>query len=247
MKKFAILLAIVLLTMAINAQPDEEYYSYLILGKAVDENFKPAPFARIGVTPAPNSCCDPDYVGKADADGNIHFDVHDSSNDTKDRIFYITGQIPENAVAPITPPFSNSILKAEPTLEGRRIQINKNGEVYLGNVAVQKFYGTVEVFLRNKSNKLLFKKFEPWQDIFIRVSNAEDKVVRTVNLSDKEMKRGVDVSTSSVRIALPEGVWKLAISINEDKGPWLTNNLPIKIERDIKNLQVIFKKGNKFK
>src|SRR5437868_6013663 len=87
--------------------PIQEGYYYVVLGKTVNQEGKPVPFAYVAVTPSPNDeGGDPIYAGSADADGNIRFEIDESNLVRPTRLLFVTGAIPAHAVAPVKPPFN---------------------------------------------------------------------------------------------------------------------------------------------
>jgi len=61
--------------------------------------------------------------------------------------------------------------------------------------------------------------------VWIRVVNKGDLVVAQSSVSIKEIEESVDLTESSIRVALPEGEWYLEVSIDEISGPWIVSDL----------------------
>lgn len=224
------------------AQAVGDTYRYTMLGRAVDKHGQPVPFAHVVIAPGPdNEGGDFIYSDNADAEGRIRFAVDDSNLIKITRLMYVTGPLPPNAVAAIKPPFDDYPVLAELDYTGRRILINKDSRVDIGNIPVQVFYGVVKVFLQDQFGKPLVREAAAWRYIWLRIRNEQRNMVIETSISREQIEQAVDVSQSSLAVALPEGTWYVEISPNEDKGPWLTTALPLAVQASNKQSQIILK------
>lgn len=232
--------ALLLLPPLPRIQATEETYRYAVLGAAIDRRGRPVPFAHVVVTPGPrNRGGDFVYSDTADAEGRIRFEVPDSNLVRRTRLMFVTGPLPPNAVAPVAPPFTDFPALAGPAYAGRRILIRKGGGVDVGDVRVQVFYGVVKVFLRDRRGAPLVKEADAWRYVWLRVRDRRGNIVTETSISRAQIEKAVDLSQSSVAVALPQGIWYVEVSLHEDKGPWLTSRSPLHIQGPHKQSQLI--------
>ena len=61
------------------------------------------------------------------------------------------------------------------------------------------------------------------------------------SISINKIAKAVDLSRSSVDLALPEGRWDLEISLNENEGPWLRSETCLQVTSSSEPVILYFK------
>src|SRR5262249_32779427 len=159
-----------------------------IHGKVVDKYGQPVAHAQIAVTATSNDTGgDFVYGAEADDNGQFQFQNNDSHLIKNDRILFATGPEPPNAVCPIQAPFDNLSNLKDESYTGHLISINKNGEVNIGEIPAQIFYGTIRVSLTNSSSKPAIIDLKDWLYVWMRIRNEQGQTVIERSLSKSEI------------------------------------------------------------
>ena len=157
------------------------------------------------------------------------------------RRLYVTGPIPPGAESLITPPFNLLPKLTDPTFAGQLISIEPDTEADLGDVLVQINYSLVNVQILGQDGTPLLKKAKQWDYVNFRVRNRELVAVDDSSVSQKSIEELVNLSESSIAIALPEGVWYLEVAPYGRDGPWFTSSDKLTIHGASNHLQLAFR------
>jgi hypothetical protein len=223
----------VTLLLCTNLQAMQDSYTYVVSGRAVDERGQPVPRASIVVVAESSGDLREIIYGvQADGEGRFRFEEGERTTEPQEtRLLYITGERPSNAYAIITPPFDELPHLEERKYAGRIISIRKNGELDLGDVPVQVYYGVITIQLQNQIGAPLITNAEAWEGVWLRVRNLDGDILTERGLSISNIRRTVNLNTSTLTIALPEGRWHIEVSVNGDEGPWLTSGAAVTTNR----------------
>ena len=234
-----ILLALFLIS-SISASTTDKY-RYVIQGRAVTMQGEPIPFAYVLVSPGPNNKgVDFTYSDRADASGQIHLQLDNSNLVKTTRVLYVTGPLLSNAITLLKPPFNEYGWLKGSVYRGHQVRIKKNGEVNIGDVPVKIFYHPVKVYLQDTFGKPLIKNADAWKGVALRVLDEKGRFLEETGISSEDIKQVVNQSESRLTIALPEGVWRVEISPDENS-PWLTSKFPLSIKSSNDNLQLVLR------
>jgi hypothetical protein len=199
--------------MVVNAQSVNKEYSYTIEGRAVDKNGQAVPFARLTICPSLGDIGG-DYVYSTSADGygNFLFTVADSNMRRPDRLLFLTGSFPRDAVVPIMPPFADyrRLLSAE--FAAVPVRVNRNATVDVGDLPVRIFYTVVTVNLNDVKKRPLPTSKEDWHGVWLRIYDKKHTLIASETLSFDEIQRAVNLDESIIRVALPKGTWTVEVS-----------------------------------
>jgi hypothetical protein len=203
----------------------------------VDEHGQFVPHALIVVDAGlPSIWEDFTYFVEANESGNfLFYEPEKTSFRKRARTLYVTGPFPKNAFGIITPPFSRLPRLTGSSFSGRRIFINKNGEINIGDTQVQVRYGVVHICLEDYDNKPLITNQRAWRYVWLRVRDQKGEMVTLRSLSLSDIEKSVSVHDSCVNVALPEGIWYVEASPNEDKSSWLSSNTPVHVDASLKD------------
>ena len=216
-------------------------YKYAVRGRAVDIQRRPVPAAYVVILPTPNDRGG-DFIstGEADAEGRIRIEVPDSNMTGTMRLLYVTGPLPLDAITPIKPPFTGFRGLTGPAYSAQLVRIKKNDGVDIGNIPVKVFYHTVTVFLKDRSGNPFLKDATAWQTVALRIRDGRGRFIAETSLAPEQIRRAVSPTDSSVRIALPEGVWRIEASPDEH-APWLTSGSAVRVNASSERLRTILR------
>lgn len=225
------LILVTLLLSSIAPVGAQEGYRYVVRGRAVDEKGQPVPHARVVVDIGPPTTWeDSSYFVESDDTGRFLFSGDGETTLSHTRFLYVTGPLPTKAHSPINPPFNRNPRLTGKSFASRRITIKANGETDVGDVPTQIRYGVIRIRLQDRRGGPLITNSAKWRLVWLRVRDAQGKVVSDGGLSINDIEKTVNLLDSSVEVTLPEGLWYVDASLNENKGPWLAPRVPIKIE-----------------
>ncbi len=211
------LLLVTLLASSINGQDKSDEKNAIIVGRVVDGNGRPVPFADITYN----------WGIGTDADGEGRFElVPPRSSHTE---IWITSRIDREWLQLITPRvnlFSEYMISPVIKLGDRGEQRHVN----LGDVQVQAYYSPIKILVGPEWRKKVFFTTD-W--IGFRITDS--KIFVASESEGPIGLRGINAKESSITLALPEGEWK--IEMRTEKMTWkvvaerlrITRDTPVKI------------------
>jgi hypothetical protein len=220
-------------------------YWYGVRGRVVDARGHAVRGAFITVVPeSPVAEHLSSYV-ESDATGNFVFRNDQVSNlKARNRLLYVTGPLPRGAVTVFLAPFTASIRRLGGVYSGSRILVKRNAEVDLGDVPLKIGYGVIKLALKDWNNHALVTDLAEWKNVWLRIRSSKTRrIVAERSLSLNDLETAVDAAHSTCAVALPEGEWFVNISLNENKGPWLGSDNPVKVSASAGPLNVIIRSG----
>jgi|SRR5882724_11423358 len=226
-----LVLAIFLPLVTAQTVPREEY-KYVIRGKVIDDSGRPVASAYVVVDAGPGG--DLIVYTETDAEGRFCFEENVTLTKYERSLYTSTPLIPKS-YDPIRPPFHRYPNLTSQQYAGQTILIKKNGEIDVGNVHVQVYYGTVDLVLRSHNGApLSIAEKKKWRDIWLRISNVQGQTIIESSFSP-------DIVTKAVTMALPEGTWQIEVSPDFSKGRWFALDDPVVVKRSIGPQQVTLK------
>ena len=108
----------------------------------------------------------------------------------------------------------------------------------------QGLYGKAKVYLRDREEKPQIKNKHSWQDVRLRVLDPQENIITETSISKVIIDNAIDFDNSAITVALPEGTWKIEVSlfsgISYDKGvltysregPWIKSQDSIYLKAD---------------
>jgi hypothetical protein len=216
----------------------QKEYKYSVRGRVVDAQGQPVQGAVIYLDPFVSA--DQIFGCTTGPDGEFHLEEITKVPQHTRRL-YVTGPIPPGTPRLIAPPFNLLPKLTDPAFSGQLISMEQNGEVDLGDVPVQISYAVVKIFILGKDGTALLKTRKRWEDVNFRIRNVERIVVYDTSLSQKSIEEAVNLSESSIAIALPEGGWYLEVAPFGFEGPWFASSDELIVQRASNQLQLTFK------
>jgi hypothetical protein len=177
------------------------------------------------------------YMSKSAKDGSFVLYDYFIPSIVKRRLC-ITGPEPSGAAMLAHPPFDDTPPWFALRNVGMEITSKLNSKVDVGKISPQVLYSRIKVFLRDREDKPLIKDKQAWQEVWFRIRDNYDNVIITTTISSKSIDKAVDVDSSAITIALPEGIWKieaspyLEASPSLDKGIWIKSEDTVSVKAD---------------
>jgi hypothetical protein len=213
-------------------------YKYSVRGRVVDDQGHPVKGAVVYLDPF--TWADQVFGLTTGPDGKFQFEeVTAVPRDI--RKLYVAGPIPPRVQRLIAPPFNLLPNLNDSAFAGKTITMERNREVDIGDVPVQITYALIKVYILDRDGAALLKTKKQWENVNLRVRNIEEVVIDDASLSQTSIEEEVDISESSIVIALPEGVWYLEIAPFGFDGPWFISRDQLKVSRGSNQLQFFFK------
>jgi hypothetical protein len=215
------LLAAVIFCCAYSGPAKQKEYKYSVRGRVVDSQGQPVQGASVFLDPP--AWAHQIFGFTTGPDGKFQLE-EELTVPREARRLYVTGPIPPGAKEFISPPFNRLPKLTDPAFAGQLISIEPDGEADLGDVAVQINYSLVNVYILGQDGAPLLKKAKQWDYVNFRVRNVESAVVYDTSVSQKSIEDVVNLSESSIAIAMPEGVWHLEVAPYGRDGPWFASS-----------------------
>ena len=199
--------------------PQQEY-DYAVTGKVIDEHGQPVAGAYVVVDAGPGG--DIVVFTEADSQGKFRFEERVSLA-KQERTIYITSPRFPTASDPFRPPFDMLPHSSSEKYSGQKILIKKNGEIDVGEVRVQVYYGLIELVLHSSKDAPLTRaEKKKWRRAWLRLRNEQGDFIL-----DSSFPR----ETPDLKVALPEGTWRLEVTPSYDYGPWFPLDNPVVVSR----------------
>lgn len=227
--KSCLTLALFLMLGTAQTAPQQEYY-YGVTGKVIDEHGQPVAGAYIVVDAGPGG--DIVLFTEADSQGKFRFEER-ASLLKEERTIYITGPRFSTASDPVRPPFDMLPHSSDEKYSGQKISIKKNGEIDVGDVRVQVYYGLIELVLHSSKDAPLTRaEKKKWRRAWLRLRNEHGDFI-----IDGSFPR----DAPDLKVALPEGTWRLEITPSYDYGPWFPLDNSVVVRRTNSPQRIIVK------
>jgi hypothetical protein len=208
----------------------QEEYDYAVSGRVIDEQGRPVAGAYVVVDAGPGG--DVVVYTEADSKGKFRFEQRVSLAKLE-RTMYVTSPRFPAASDPVRPPFDMLRHSVNERYAGEKIIIKKNGELDVGDVRLQVYYGLIDLELHSsKGLPLTSAEKKKWRRPWLRVRNEKGDFIL-----DSSFPR----DTSDLRVALPEGTWRLEVTPSYDNGPWFSLDNPVVVSRTNSPQRIILK------
>jgi hypothetical protein len=209
-----------------------EEYKYAVRGRVIDDSGQPVARAYVVVDAGPGG--DVIIYTEADAEGRFCFEERDTLAKHERTLYTTTPQFPR-AYDVVHPPFDRYPSLTGQPYAGQKISIKKNGEIDVGDVRVQVYYGIIDLVLRSyKDAPLSAAEKRKWREPWLRIRNVRDEIII-------ESSFPTDIVDKAVAVALPEGTWRIEVSPDFNKRRWFALDNPVVVRRLSSPQQVVFK------
>jgi hypothetical protein len=215
----------------------------LICGRTIDKQGHPVANARIILADRPSSKRKDSVEellpgAKADMEGKFCIETFLSPSSTlMNQSLYTTSPLDENVVALVDVPFTR--LRRRPAnFKGQPIKVGREERTDVGDIPVQVYYGRVLLKINDRAGRPLLITEDKWQPVWLRARDADGFSVYESGLSADEIERAVNLKSSSISLALPEGTWFLEVALDGVPPNTLPDNPKVSWLRVPKRLKV---------
>jgi hypothetical protein len=216
--------AVIVLPLLLNIHAMQTHYRYVVKGRVVNSFGQPAADALIVLHP-PQPPGELILTERADSAGKFRWE-DTLAFPTQELVLYVTSPLPQNAFAPITPPF-DELSSTNQSFSGRPIVL-QSGETNLEDVPLQVRYGIVNLRIEDRTGNPLFTEINQLPYLWLRVRSPQGNFVNESGLSRSILKNSVRAKESAIAIALPEGIWGIEIAIGDEPNRnWHAVNGPV--------------------
>jgi hypothetical protein len=209
----------VLIMLLVPLSLSSKQIKFIVTGRVISADGAPVVNAHVVITP-PGPVGELVYFVKTDLKGIFRFEGEYPGGR---EILYVTSPLPEHAHIPLIPPFN----RVDPTYNpsGKKIRVLTGKETNLGDIRVQTEYKCLNLHLKNQEGNPLLNIPKNWEDVWIRIRERSGKIVAESGLSEKDRQKAVDLKDSAIRVALPEGVWRIDVAPNGLDTHWYSSGL----------------------
>ena len=216
--KSCLTLALFLMLGTAQTAPQQEYY-YAVTGKVIDEHGQPVAGAYIVVDAGPGG--DIVLSTEADSQGKFRFEERASLLKEESTIYITSPRFP-TACDPVRPPF-DMLPHSNEKYSGQKILIKKNGETDVGEVRIQVYYGLIELVLHSsKGAPLTRAEKRKWRRAWLKLKNEQGDLIQYSSFPR---------DAPELKVALPEGTWRLEVTPSYDYGRWFPLNNSVVVRR----------------
>lgn len=189
---------------------------YTITGRVVDDFGKPISEATATIAPVTDKTecfdCISEVKDFTETDGKFTLKIYRKKLASAEHFLWITVDEGRDFLGTLDAPFY-FLRKQDISFNGKLVILGKNKKIDIGDVKVQIRYGKAVLdfssyFTKSKINKDTWD----WGDFFINIITAKKaKSVHFSGISQEQIRRYVDKTTSKLKISIPEGKWKIEI------------------------------------
>lgn len=215
MKAYSVIFIFLLISISVRSEPAK----FVVTGKVVGSDGIPVAKAVVVIHP-PGPVGELSFAETTDKYGKFRFEGYYGG---VDEIIYVTSPEPKDACIPLSPPFNHLDPNFYPS--GKKIQVEKGQVLNLGDIQIQTEYRTLTLYIQDESGNPLLATPEEWEAVYIRVRERSGKRVDEQGLSERDRNVAVDLKASAIRLALPEGVWRIEVAPKGDGTTWYSSDV----------------------
>ena len=190
----------------------------VVTGRVVDSLGRPIAGAIAVLVPShPETSKGPIEYHETDSSGRFQVDA---VGPRRSWTLHLISQAPSNTHTTIAPPFSKQMSDDYPAFRGLPVTTSGSGEVDVGDVKIQVYYGSIVIQLLDHSGMPLIIEQDNESrlpDIRLRVRDSKGDVASETGVSSKAFRR----SESSIAVTLPQGQWQLELALSSNSMVWL--------------------------
>lgn len=206
---------------------------YMIRGRVVDDRGVPVKNALIFYNLEEGGTSDGTFEGvQSDVFGKFSLSVEENMK-LKLISLFVASEIPNKAMTLMYPPFTLAPPFVKNRFAGPRIVLNEQKEIDVGDVLIKAVFLPVTLVLLNDEGNRRLNTPEQWSHVVVRILDQKGTPVAARGMSQHTYKECVTPMESEIRVALPEGDWRIEVSINDFSGPFF--GVPIKVSKSNNN------------
>lgn len=202
-------------------------YLYTIRGRVIDADGNPVKDALVYYTKEIGEYAGGPHEGvKSGVSGKFSLPVDGYMKSQPLRIF-VTSDIPAKTMTLMYPPFSENPDHIRTKLAGPRVILNKHKEVYVGDVVIKATFLPVVLTVLDEEDKPRLVTPAQWSDVVVRLLDHNNNPIAARGMSQRDFTESVDLVKSEIKIAIPEGDWRVEVSITDFDGPFFGASISV--------------------
>jgi hypothetical protein len=208
-------MALTLLPLSGIPKASHQVEKRLICGRVVDERGNPVTGALVTLAPAtlnPKWGADILLPGAlSEKDGAFCIESFERETKDADARLYVTATCRTGDLTLVDPPFES--LPSRPSAFTGKLVNLKTDRTDVGDINLQVIYPHVTLRILDRGGRPLLTQREQWSPVWLRVKDQRGTVVKEGGLSSGQIESAVDVTRSSINLALPQGVWRIEVAL----------------------------------
>lgn len=215
-----------------------------VRGKAIDDEGNPVANAIVLVDAGtPEGWEDLIFLERSNADGEFSYPLERCPFPKENRTLYLTSPINYDNAVPFSAPFWRN-QKAGLKFAGQTTKSNTKGDIDLGEVRVQVFFTTVQVYFQDESGRPLIPP-QKWEDFWFKLKMEDGVTVSEGSISQHTILHAVRAIDSALAMELPEGKWLIEIVDPSGTNNWLKSDTFINVPRKALPMKVTLQMSKK--
>ncbi len=193
-------------------------HKILISGRVVDIKGEPLPNAIIRLDVAPEG----DLITSVLTASDGTFFYEDDSPLLKNkRKLFVAAPLPSGTCTFIGPPYDDTPSNFYLRKTGKRIEVFAGTILKVGDITPSVTYKVVELILMGENNAPLLTQMQDWQKTWIRVRDSKNRIITTSTIAQSKIHQAVNLSASSIKLAMPAGRWSIEFKTPRSGTLWL--------------------------
>lgn len=215
------LLASVFLIFGSMAFPKTQSAPYSVHGRAVDAKGQPVRNALIAWNASKKGGGGAIELGTSDELGRFALSIPRYMKSEEIRLF-VTTEMPDKTSSLLSPPFITEPREFADRYAGPKIILDEQTSVDVGDVPIKMVFLPVTLTILDKKGEARLNTAKLWSKVIIRLLDIGGRPITSSTISERDIsvKRTVNFARSQVNIALPEGSWRIEVSIGNSTGPF---------------------------
>ena len=213
---------------------------YLIQGRAVNANGHPVKNAIIAWDSLQERGGTVE-LGRTDTGGRFVLAIPQYMKSKPLRLF-VTTEIPKQATVLLSPPFITEPSYFVDGYAGPQVVLDKQIHVNVGDVSVKMVFIPLNLTILDYNGVPRLRDAKAWSKVVIRLLDKQGRPIAASTISDWDInrRRTVDLAKSKIKVAVPEGDWRIEVALESFDGPFFGRTIQVSRQQR-KNLNVLIR------
>lgn len=206
-------------------QPTQNKF-YTIRGRVIDANGAPISGALVYYSKEIGEYTGGPHEGViSDESGRFNLPV-DGMMKSKTLCLFVTSGLPAKAMILMSPPFSQIPNNVRENFVALRLVLADKKEVDIGDIMPKVRFFSLALYILDEASHPKLVTAKQWSDVVIRLVGKDGVPVAATGMAQHIYIDSVNKEESTINVAVPEGSWRVEVSITDFEGPfWGTSIL----------------------